>query len=78
MAHHDGVTGTSKPFVVTDYMSQLQGAMEDSYKIIAAMTEKLLIKATPPWFPDVENINPASITGIVNLSQIFPPTGNIF
>jgi hypothetical protein len=71
VAHHDGVTGTSKPFVVTDYVSQLQNAMEESYKIIAAMAEKLLIKGTPPWFPAVENINPASITGnILPINQI--------
>lgn len=40
--HHDGITGTAKPFVADDYTNRLNRAVDISHETIAEMTKHLL------------------------------------
>jgi alpha-mannosidase II len=40
--HHDGITGTAKPFVAEDYTNRLNSAISHSHETMAEMTKHLL------------------------------------
>lgn len=76
VAHHDGITGTSRRSVMLDYMQRLTTAITTSYEAIGKISEKLLKKVGAPTDTvGDKSSSQVSLTGNIGGTASFDITG---